>query len=452
MHFVAGDTGELAASETGRRLQTVELAPGHANHAVAPKTIVEKVRLGSADEILLFLVVALVRLDNEALAKVDMSGPKDRALTIKIDLVGHVIEGPDAVALRAIQTRGCGGEARGVGYSRVASRGQMCRETAKRIAISSNVLASFTMARFTGDPELRDAGVPFVAGNEPGLPLRDVTIHAGAIPGAYRIVFLRVGRHQKRLRHRRPNFFRNDVGKGKLFQRAVFASFEPENLQIVRAGKQYDFARRPIFAAHRTSAHENLLPVALQLVIALVQRKLGHVFDTEDVRGSCHLRHRSMIGSMPTRVVIKMTRAASVRSLVISNARLNRPILWRMHFATEMMIGTKRQRRPRDNDHDSEQPLPKKSTLIRHDSVPSFVRDHRKGPDTGKAESLLECGDMSPLLKAPTCRRTPNRRVRCRASTPLATRQRHGNRCSCPTIAAHRLHAEAHWSRGDSNP
>ncbi len=249
MHFVAGNAGKFAPAETGRRLQTIELSSGHPDHAVAPKPIGKKLGLALADEFFLVAVIARVRLDDEALAKVDLSGPKDRALTIKIDLVGHVIEGPNAVALRAIQTRGCGGEAHWVGYSRVASRGQMPVETPERTAIPSNMLASFAVARFAGDPELRDARIPFVAGNEPRLPMRHVAIHAGAVPCAYRIVFLCVGRDQKRLRHWRPHFFRNDVGKWKLFQRAVFASFEPENLQIVRAGEQNDLLRRPVFAA-----------------------------------------------------------------------------------------------------------------------------------------------------------------------------------------------------------
>ena len=40
-----------------------------------------------ADEVLLFFVIARGRLDDEPLAKIDMSGPKDRSLPVKIDFV-----------------------------------------------------------------------------------------------------------------------------------------------------------------------------------------------------------------------------------------------------------------------------------------------------------------------------------------------------------------------------
>lgn len=342
MHFVAGNAGKFAPAETGRRLQTIELSSGHPDHAIAPKPIGEKLRLGLADEFFLVAVIARVRLDDEALAKVAMSGPKDRALTIKIDLVGHVIEGPDAVALRAIQTRGCGREARGVGYSRVASRGQMRDETAKRIAIPSNVLASLAMARFARDAELRDAGVPCVAGDESRLPLRHMAIHTCTVPGAYGVIFLRVGRHQERLRHWRPHFFRDDVGERELLKRPAVARLDPENLQIVRACEKNDFARRIIFVTRGARAHDNFLALPFQFVIASIERELNRMIDAENCRRCRDLRHRPVKRSMPARVIIQMTRATGIRSHIISNARLNRPILRRLYSALEVAIGTKR--------------------------------------------------------------------------------------------------------------
>src|ERR1043166_51490 len=99
-------------------------------------------------------------------------------------------------------------------------------EASQRIAIACNMLAPFTVARFTRDAELRDTRVPFVTRYKTRLSLRGVAIHARAIPCAYRVVFLRVGRHQKRLRHRRPNLFGNDVGKRELLRRAAFTGLD----------------------------------------------------------------------------------------------------------------------------------------------------------------------------------------------------------------------------------
>src|SRR5947208_2572419 len=53
MHFVTRDAGEFAPAKTGRGLYCVEFSPGHANHPIAPESILEKVRLGAANEILL---------------------------------------------------------------------------------------------------------------------------------------------------------------------------------------------------------------------------------------------------------------------------------------------------------------------------------------------------------------------------------------------------------------
>ncbi len=101
MHFVAGDAREFSAAETGRRLHPVELSAGHANHTIAPESIAEKIRLGAADEILLFAVIRRVWLHDETLSEIVSARAETGAVPIEIDLVRHVVEGPDAVTLTA---------------------------------------------------------------------------------------------------------------------------------------------------------------------------------------------------------------------------------------------------------------------------------------------------------------------------------------------------------------
>jgi hypothetical protein len=99
MHFVAGDAREFSAAKTGRRLHPIELSAGHANHSIAPESFDEKIRLGAADEILLFAVIRRVWLHDETLSEIVSARAETGAVPIKIDLVRHVVEGPDAVAL-----------------------------------------------------------------------------------------------------------------------------------------------------------------------------------------------------------------------------------------------------------------------------------------------------------------------------------------------------------------
>ena len=105
------------------------------------------------------------------------------------------------------------------------------------------MLASFAVTRFAGDPELRHLRIPFVALDETRFAVRDVAIHARAVPCTDGIVFLQVGRNEKCFANRRPHFFGHDVGKRKLFQRAAFARLEPRDLQVVRAGNEHDLPR-----------------------------------------------------------------------------------------------------------------------------------------------------------------------------------------------------------------
>src|SRR5689334_9362041 len=72
------------------------------------------------------------------------------------------------------------------------------------------------------------------------MSLGDMTIHAGSIPCSKRVVFLQFRWNQKRLRHRRPHFFCDDVSNGKLLQGTALARFQPQDLQVVRAGHEDD--------------------------------------------------------------------------------------------------------------------------------------------------------------------------------------------------------------------
>ena len=101
MHFVAGNAGEFASAKTRRPLHPVKFAPGHANHPIAPESIVKKIRLGPANEILLLSMIQRVGLNHEALREIASTGTKSRAVPVEIDLVRHAVESPDAVALTA---------------------------------------------------------------------------------------------------------------------------------------------------------------------------------------------------------------------------------------------------------------------------------------------------------------------------------------------------------------
>ena len=99
---MTGDAGKISAPETRRRLQAVELATRDADHPIAPKSVGKKIRLCFPDEVFLFAVIWRTWLNHEALAELIMAWAKVCALAVKINFVGHVIEGPDAMALSAI--------------------------------------------------------------------------------------------------------------------------------------------------------------------------------------------------------------------------------------------------------------------------------------------------------------------------------------------------------------
>src|SRR5438105_11073834 len=83
MHFVAGNAGEFSATKTGRRLHAVKLSARYPNHAVAPEPTSEKIRLSSADEILLFGVIRRVWLNDETLSEIVRTRTKGTAMAIE---------------------------------------------------------------------------------------------------------------------------------------------------------------------------------------------------------------------------------------------------------------------------------------------------------------------------------------------------------------------------------
>jgi hypothetical protein len=142
--------------KTGRRLHAVEFAPGYANHPIAPEPILEKIRLGAANEILLFSVIRCVRLNDEALREIASTGTKNTAVPIEIDLVRHVVESPDAVALPAGEPGFWTFQTCGIGYGRVRPCCEMNFETANRITVALDVFAPLAVTGFARDPELGD--------------------------------------------------------------------------------------------------------------------------------------------------------------------------------------------------------------------------------------------------------------------------------------------------------
>ena len=74
-------------------------------------------------------------------------------MAIEINLVRHVVECPDAVALAAIEGRIGSFQTRRIGNCRVGLGREMKFETPDGIAIGFDVLASFTMTSFAGNSE-----------------------------------------------------------------------------------------------------------------------------------------------------------------------------------------------------------------------------------------------------------------------------------------------------------
>src|SRR5438874_4662245 len=184
MHFVTRNAGEFAPAKTGGGLHAVEFAAGHANHSIAPKAVAEKIGFGAVNKILLLAVIRRVWLNHESLFEVARARPRSGAMLVEVDLVGSVVEGPDAVTLAAVEPGIRPVEARRIDHSRIGFSREMNFETTDRIAVALDVFAAFAVAGFARDPKFRDLRIPLVALHETRLALGDVAIHAGPIPRA----------------------------------------------------------------------------------------------------------------------------------------------------------------------------------------------------------------------------------------------------------------------------
>ena len=154
MHFVTGNAGEFAPTKTWRRLHAVEFPPGHANHPVAPETIVEKIRLSAPNEIFLFTMIGRIWLNHETLRQVMSARTESGAVPIEIEFVRHVIECPHAVALTASQPRFRAFQTCGIGDGRIGSCCEMNFETSNGITVALDVLVPLAVACFARDPKL----------------------------------------------------------------------------------------------------------------------------------------------------------------------------------------------------------------------------------------------------------------------------------------------------------
>jgi hypothetical protein len=135
-------------------LYCVELSPGHANHPIAPESILEKVRLGAADEILLFTMIGRVWLNHEALREIVRAWTESSAMPIEINLVRHVVKRPDAVTLTAGERGFRTFQTGRIGHRRIRLCCEMNFETANRITIALDMFAPLAVAGFARDPEL----------------------------------------------------------------------------------------------------------------------------------------------------------------------------------------------------------------------------------------------------------------------------------------------------------
>ena len=152
-------------------------------------------------------------------------------------------------------------------------------ETPNRITVALDVFAALAVAGLARDPEFGYLRIPFIARDKTRLTLRDMAVHARAVPCAGRIIFLHVRWHQERLGDWRPHLFGDDVGEWKLLQGAPLARLQPRELQIMRTGHEYDLLCFTKNAAFRPSADKELIAAPLSFVFTSVECEfeLAHI-------------------------------------------------------------------------------------------------------------------------------------------------------------------------------
>ena len=231
-------------------------------------------------------------------------------------------------------------------------------ETPDGIAIERDVLGSFTVARLTRNPELRDPRVPPVAFNKTRLALCNMAVHARTVPCPDRIIFLQVRRHQECLTDWGPHFFGDDVSEGKLLERAPLAGLEPGDLQRVRTGHEHDLLPVTVAGAFPSLVHKERVAAAFDFVFPPIQCELELIHVLRQTGRRCHLGHRAVIRRMPGRVISGMTRAARVRADITGDLRFDGAVLRRLRFAWEIMKRNQNQNACACDRRDSEQTIP----------------------------------------------------------------------------------------------
>ena len=356
MHFVARQTGELSALVARRRESAVHLAPRNPDHPVAPEAVADEMRVGLADHLLLLGMIGRVRLEHEALLQVRLARAKGHALAVPRDLVGHAVERPDAVALAASERSLASFHALGVGDGGVALVAEVARVTAQRIAVLRDMLGALAVARLAGDAELAHLRIKLVALDEARAALRDVAIHAAAVPRADGVEINRVGRQHKGLQDRGPDFFLHQIGERKLHDRPPLAGLQPEHFLVMGTGQQHDLLRlEPVAPGTglRTTARVVTTVAQLHAVIPTVERALEAVHRRRDVRRVGDLRHRAVIRVVPARVVARMARAAGVGRHVARAEHLDRAIRRRGGIFGESHLGNQRRARSEQQARDA---------------------------------------------------------------------------------------------------
>src|SRR5262245_51165252 len=176
--------------------------------------------------------------------------------------------------------------------------------TPQGISICRNMIAALAVTGLTGDAKLGHLRIPSVAFDKGRDALRDVTVHARAVPSPDRIGLFRFWRHEKSLSYRRPHFFANDVGERKLLERSALGGLGPQNLEVMRASQEHDLSRRSVISrAGRAINGEDLVALTLQLVFPTGEAQLDVIPFGEQCGGGRNLRHGPVKRSVPAGVI-----------------------------------------------------------------------------------------------------------------------------------------------------
>ena len=193
-----------------------------------------------------------------------------------------------------------------------------------------------------------------------------MAIHARAVPYPYKVIFFHTRRHQERFVHWRPYFFSNYVGEGKLLQGAAFARLQPQDLQIVRTGHEYDLLRFAVTAAFWSRADKELIAAPLSFVLTAVECKFELVYVVRQTVRGRHLCHRAMKRRVPARIIPGMTRAAGVRAHITGDLRFDGTIVRRLRCAVKIIKRNQSQAACACYRCDNQQPMAPGSRQLWH--------------------------------------------------------------------------------------